>query len=630
MIEGLSTADTEFLTAAWGAFQAAGGDALGPEVSLSDVTLAEDGEVAAATFGPSSLRPLGLDDGDGEFSQGDLLGRGGMGEVHVATDRTLQREVALKTLGPNPSAQTRQALLQEALFTGLVEHPNVVPVHRLGADPSGRPAMVMKRVSGTSWGDLLRDSQHPGWSALPADRLRANLEILAQVCNALHYAHSLDVLHRDVKPDNVMVGTFGEVYLLDWGLALNLARAEQDGKGIVGTLAYMAPEMLGESEKLSPRTDVYLLGSTLHKALTGQARHTGSAHYNVMLRVVKSEPIEYRDEVPQELADLCNRATDRAPGDRPESALAFRQALDRFLEHRGSVTLADGAHTRLSELRSAYANAATEAATVEVFSECRFGFQQALAIWPENRSAIAGLQECLEIVIHADLEAGRLGRAESLLAELPTPKSDLVRKLDAARELAARAPARLQELEEDIDFSLGARERAKIVALLALAAYLPVGALPFLLAPRGPLPLSYPVFLGLGLGIGFLLGALLVFGRRSLLRNKANRRLVLMIAAGWLACMQVLAAMWVYGFPLGNMFFVLGMLMTGVSMQLAVVVDRRLWLVIPFVIAGTFVNVIDPNLDPLFMHAIIGGGSLAFVTWLWWRDARDSQSQPTS
>src|SRR5262249_35011988 len=149
----------------------------------------------------------------------------------------------------------------------------------------------MKHVEGVSWRDLLRDGAHPAWAKVGApgeDRLVSHLQILMQVCNAVEFAHRRGLIHRDIKPANVMVGEFGEVYLLDWGIAARtgiLAEASshlgesgaEPTPRMLGTPAYMAPEML--SRKVGPideRTDVYLLGATLHEVLTGRPRHVGS------------------------------------------------------------------------------------------------------------------------------------------------------------------------------------------------------------------------------------------------------------------------------------------------------------------------------------------------------------------
>jgi serine/threonine protein kinase len=200
---------------------------------------------------------------------GKTLGEGGMGLVRAATQRSLGRQVAVKTLKPDAkNDQATLRLLREAWVTGSLEHPNIVPVYDLGLGEDGAPVIVLKLIEGSPWSDVAR---------APADHaedlLEKNLRIFLQVCNAVALAHSRGVIHRDLKLENVMVGRFGEVYLVDWGIAVSL-RPDPTGrlplaseaKEMAGTPAYMAPEMLG-SGVLTERTDVYLLGAILHELL---------------------------------------------------------------------------------------------------------------------------------------------------------------------------------------------------------------------------------------------------------------------------------------------------------------------------------------------------------------------------
>lgn len=272
-----------------------------------------------------------------EASQPDLtlvrtLGEGGMGRVHLARQRSLDREVAVKGLKRGATSRVAVALVREARTTGALEHPGVIPVHALGLDERGWPVLVMKRVDGAPWCDLLGDPSHALWSTRGDDEpLWSNLEILLRVCETVQFAHSRGVLHLDIKPENVMVGAFGEVYLVDWGIARRMDEGEDaDVAGIVGTPAYMAPEMVIGSE-LSPRTDVYLLGATLHQVLTGRARHHGTDLQSVLLAAAVSDRVGYSADVPAPLADLCNRATARDPEGRPADAGAFRQEVLRFI-----------------------------------------------------------------------------------------------------------------------------------------------------------------------------------------------------------------------------------------------------------------------------------------------------------
>src|SRR5262249_2783401 len=155
-------------------------------------------------------------------------------------------------------------LLTEAVITGSLEHPSIVPVHALGCDDAGRPVLVMKRIEGVCWRGMARDEHPPGWAAIDAaggGRRTAHVANLMAVCNAMHFAHRRGVVHRDLKPGNVMIGSYGEVYVVDWGIAARI-EAGPSPVALVGTPAYMAPEMVwGEAHRVDARTDVYLLGA---------------------------------------------------------------------------------------------------------------------------------------------------------------------------------------------------------------------------------------------------------------------------------------------------------------------------------------------------------------------------------
>src|SRR5580765_37944 len=148
--------------------------------------------------------------GDRSYVLGSTLGEGGMGIVRTAMQPSLQRVVAVKTLKANATIEDQLAVLREAWVTGFLEHPNIVPVHEIAVDESGAPLVVMRRIDGVTWHDCLRE---PAWAekAGARDLLEQNLRILVQVCHALVFAHEKGVVHRDVKPANVMLGSFGEV-----------------------------------------------------------------------------------------------------------------------------------------------------------------------------------------------------------------------------------------------------------------------------------------------------------------------------------------------------------------------------------------------------------------------------------
>jgi len=395
------------------------------------------------------------------------LGQGGMGVVRLATQLPLGRKVAVKRLAPgHTDRQDVEALLAESWLSGSLEHPNIVPIYDLGLDADGLPVLVMKRVEGRSWATLLKDRDALERHAPGRPPLEAHLRILMQVCNALHYAHARGVVHRDVKPDNVMVGAFGEVYLVDWGIAV----ASGPSSALAGTPVYMAPEMLGgPTAFISPLTDVYLLGAVLFELLTGAPPHDATTPERLTQSVLASAPV-LPDDAPMELAALVRLCMSADPAQRPESALAVRLALEDFLAHLGSLELTSQAEQRLAELQSLLAAPGGEARAVfDLFSECRFGFQQALRAWPQNARARHGLDAAVRAMVRFELKAGSARSAQSLLGGLAAPDPALVAEVE--RALLAEASqkqelARLEALERHFDPRTGSRQRA----LFALAA----------------------------------------------------------------------------------------------------------------------------------------------------------------
>ncbi len=240
--------------------------------------------------------------------------RGGLGAVFVALDGELNREVALKQIldhhADDPSSRKR--FLIEAEITGGLEHPGIVPVYGLGTYDGGRPYYAMRFIRGDSLKEAIEEFHRPDRDADPGARsleLRKLLRRFTDVCNAIEYAHSRGILHRDIKPGNVIVGKHGETLVVDWGLAKPLGKAETsvvDGEPVLmpssasgsaetlpgsalGTPAYMSPEQArGDLEALGPRSDVYSLGATLYCLLTGMAPFEGDVG-EVLRKVQKGD-----------------------------------------------------------------------------------------------------------------------------------------------------------------------------------------------------------------------------------------------------------------------------------------------------------------------------------------------------
>jgi WD40 repeat protein len=322
------------------------------------------------------------------------IGRGGMGVVYEAWDRTLERRVALKLLTPSrsgsrPSGRASERALRflgEARLTARLDHPGIVPVHDLTED-AGRLCYSMRRVEGRTLRDvtaLLGDGRE-GWN------LRRAIGVLLQACQTVAYAHSRGVIHRDLKPSNIMAGPYGEVYVLDWGLARALdsavpgarpdpAREEPpDGTeppsagltldgSVLGTPAFMAPEQArGESALLGAAADVYALGAILYSLLSGEDPYASGgsepSREELIGRVIAGPPrplLELSPAAPPELVSICERAMARRAGERYASALEMAEDLRAWLEHRvvGAHEHGFGAHLRKWVARNRIAAAA--------------------------------------------------------------------------------------------------------------------------------------------------------------------------------------------------------------------------------------------------------------------------------
>jgi WD40 repeat protein/serine/threonine protein kinase len=314
-----------------------------------------DGPHEATLTAPTPTAPLGL-----RFRLLRSHAKGGLGEVFVARDEEVHREVALKLIQPryadDPAGRAR--FLLEAEITGNLEHPGVVPVYGLGRYPDGRPFYAMRLVRGENFKDAIA-RYHAGRGAgtdsgARSLELRKLLRRFLDVCNAIEYAHSRGVLHRDVKPGNVMVGKHGETMVIDWGLAKAAGREEgvarsEDGTlrpqsgsdsgetapgSLLGTPAYMSPEQAaGRLDRLGPASDVYSLGATLYHLLTGRPPFTGDAA-EVVPQVVQgaiTPPRQVNRAVPAGLEAVCLKAMAREPEGRYPSAKALADDVERWL-----------------------------------------------------------------------------------------------------------------------------------------------------------------------------------------------------------------------------------------------------------------------------------------------------------
>jgi serine/threonine-protein kinase len=297
-----------------------------------------------------------LPEGHARYTLSRLHATGGIGRVWLAHDHRVGRDVALKELRPeragNPVAWVR--FLKEAQITGQLEHPGIVPIYEVGQRPDEEaPFYTMRFVRGRTLAEAVAafHQKRARGEAAPLE-LRELLTSFVGVCNAVAYAHSRGVLHRDLKPHNVVLGDYGEVMVLDWGLAKLVDQTEvpddptpavapkEDGEAtmqgqVLGTPGYMAPEQAaGRLDRLSPATDVYGLGAMLYEVLTGKAPFAGSESTAVLRKVIHQTPARPRALVPTAPAALeavCLKALAKQPADRYASAKALAAEVEHFL-----------------------------------------------------------------------------------------------------------------------------------------------------------------------------------------------------------------------------------------------------------------------------------------------------------
>lgn len=377
--------------------------------------------------------------GKSGWSIGDEIGRGGMGVVFRARQESLDRDIAIKKVRADVarSESARGRFIAEATVTGALDHPNIVPVHDLSIDADGSVVLAMKLVGGVPWKDLLHPNVNGERTQGPAADLDRHLDILIDVANAVAFAHSRGIVHGDLKPENVMIGEFGEVLVMDWGLAVDI-RDEPSKKTWAphrstvrepfGTPAYMAPELAeGRGEAIGPHTDIYLLGAVLHEIVTGRPPHDPKSIWAAILSAAESRPPSFEASVPEELAAVAEKAMDRDPTRRYADVAAFQSALRDYRKHRESSSIERRAATallRLSESAEAVAvRAGPTASTYGELAEIVAAFEQALFLWADNRPAKDGLLEARLLFARTAFAARDFSLAEAQIAKVDGPEA---------------------------------------------------------------------------------------------------------------------------------------------------------------------------------------------------------------
>jgi hypothetical protein len=438
-----------------------------------------------APLRPSDLSPTRL---GGRYELADEIARGGMGVVYRAADTVLGREVAVKVLQDrfDPASPAARRFLDEARIAGQLQHPGIPAVHDLGAFPDGRPFLAMKLVRGQTLDGLLRARTDPS-----GDRGRF-VAVFEQVCQAVGYAHEHRVIHRDLKPCNVMVGAFGEVQVMDWGLAKVLPAAglaRPDGPGpagtagteirvardpggsstqagsVLGTPAFMPPEQAGGAvEKVDERADVFGLGAILAVILTGQPPYVGADGDAVRLMAVRGQLADCLARLEgcggePGLVALCRRCLALSPADRPRDAGAVAREVAGLRE-------AAEQRARAAELEQARAQA--EAREQRKRRRVQVGLLLALGLlaaavaaglWRVDQQRRQGYSDKLQIVTTAVARLEQLrdqGREHPDYAATPEEAGRVLAVWERA-SFALEQAASLLAAEEAVDPSVAWR-----------------------------------------------------------------------------------------------------------------------------------------------------------------------------
>ena len=303
---------------------------------------ATDSDVARYSKKKSNLPKTFADFGDYELLE--VIGRGGQGVVYRALQKSLNRTVALKVIGLGHWASDAhlKRFRREAEAAASLDHPGIVPIYEVG-ERDGSCYFSMKFIEGGQLDEVVRREPMP---------IRRTVELIAKVARTVHYAHDHSILHRDIKPGNILLDAKGEPHLTDFGLA-RLVETESTVTRtleVLGTPSYMAPEQaVGNNDAVSSVTDVYGLGAVLYQLLTGHPPFAGGTTYETIKLLLDTEPRQPRlwnSKIDRDLSTICLKCLEKDPKRRYSSALALAEDLERWLKHEPILARRIGIITR--------------------------------------------------------------------------------------------------------------------------------------------------------------------------------------------------------------------------------------------------------------------------------------------
>jgi eukaryotic-like serine/threonine-protein kinase len=322
------------------------------------------------------------------YEMRSMLGRGGMGDVRVCRDVRIGRDVAMKT-ARTKSRRVRERFVREACLQGQLEHPSIVPVYDIGIDREGEPYFTMKRVRGLTLAEVLHRLGRADPEISARFSRRKLLTAFTAVCLTIDFAHQRGVMHRDLKPSNIMLGDFGEVYVLDWGVAALLDVEQETGEieltaphaaavDAAGTPGYMAPEQIGGvPDSISARADIYALGVILFEILALDPLHSPGDRQAAIAATLAGLPAHPSErapalEIPPELDAVCAKATAFVPEQRYATAREIHDVIEAFLDGDRDLELRKNlAATHAKNAAAALEQASSEDVEAEAEEEHR-------------------------------------------------------------------------------------------------------------------------------------------------------------------------------------------------------------------------------------------------------------------
>jgi tRNA A-37 threonylcarbamoyl transferase component Bud32 len=389
------------------------------------------------------------------------VGSGGLGIVDAAHQSCLGRLVAVKRVRPGlKDRKVDKHLRLEGELMGRLEHPCIPPIHLVGVDAGGWTVLVMKLIKGHSWEEQLDDPSLDQQTRSGRAYLRKHLELFYRIGEALSFAHENGIIHRDIKPDNVVVGDYGEVYLIDWGLAAEAtAETPCEPGGFAGTPVYASPEMIARRPRLDARTDVYLFGATLYHVLTGRAPHQGGGLQEVLEAVLMKPTPSAVDEVPGPLMTICRTAMAPNPDDRYQSIAELLQEVRHYLDNSDTAELYAETEEAMEQLVLMQRRGVEADEFESVGQKCRYNLERVHHVWPEHEGVSENLRKCLLMMCDHAIGRRRLAAARTLLDSYQdfagvTLDSNITSRRDRIDALAEQMVSRSDELSMNIQVSL--------------------------------------------------------------------------------------------------------------------------------------------------------------------------------